>query len=76
MSLPFLASLCHKGAAVRQVDAPVQTGADAQLALQFNEMWFADPTGGEPLTFREIFLKSEALENVVVGKLFRPGLID
>ena len=65
-----------QGRCCGQVDAPVQTGTEAQLALQFNEMWFADPTGGEPLTFREVFLKSEALENVVVGKLFRPGLID
>jgi hypothetical protein len=39
-------------------------------------MWFADLAGGEPLTFREVFLKSEALEIVVAVKLFRSGLVD
>ena len=34
--------------------------ADAELASRVNEMWFADP-GGEPLTFREVFLRSQAL---------------
>ena len=38
-----------------------------QLALQANDMWFADPSDGEALTFREVFLKSQALENIVAG---------
>jgi len=52
---------------LKQVDSVGQTCPEAQLALQANDMWFVDPSGGEPLTFREVFLKSEALENIVAG---------
>lgn len=51
-----------------QVDTPGQTGPGMQLALQANDMWFVDPSDGEPLTFREVFLKSQALEYTVAGK--------
>ena len=51
-----------------QVDNPGQTGPGMQLALHANDMWFVDPSAGEPLTFREVFLKSLALENIVAGK--------
>lgn len=34
--------------------------------MRVNEMWFLEP-GGEPLTFREVFLKSRALENIIAG---------
>lgn len=37
------------------------------MAMRANEMWFIEP-GGEPLTFREVFLKSAALENIVAGE--------
>ena len=39
---------------------------EAELAARVNEIWFLEP-GGEPLTFREVFLRSAALENVVTG---------
>ena len=39
---------------------------EAELASRVNEMWFAEP-GGEPLTFREVFLRSSALENIILG---------
>lgn len=39
---------------------------EAELAARVNEMWFLEP-GGEPLTFREVFLRSQALENILVG---------
>ena len=51
-----------------QVDTPGQTGPGMQLALQANDTWFVDPSDGEPLTFREVFMKSQALENIVAGK--------
>lgn len=35
--------------------------------MRVNEMWFIEP-GGEPLTFREVFLKSSALENIIAGE--------
>ena len=41
--------------------------AEAELASRVNEMWFVEP-GGEPLTFREVFLRSNALENIILGR--------
>ncbi len=35
--------------------------------MRVNDMWFIEP-GGEPLTFREVFLKSRALENIIAGE--------
>ena len=58
----------------KQVDTPGQSGPGMQLALQANDMWFVDASGGEPLTFREVFLKSHALENIVAGKGPSPSL--
>ena len=45
---------------------PTGVAAEAELASRVNEMWFAEP-GGEPLTFREVFLRSSALENIILG---------
>ena len=42
---------------------------EAELAARMNEMWFLEP-GGEPLTFREVFLRSQALENILLGAPF------
>jgi hypothetical protein len=42
------------------------TPAEAELAMRVNEMWFIEP-GGEPLTFKEVFLRSNALENIIAG---------
>ncbi|KAK9909945.1 hypothetical protein WJX75_009855 [Coccomyxa subellipsoidea] len=42
------------------------SSAEAELAMRVNDMWFLEP-GGEPLTFREVFLKSHALENIIAG---------
>ena len=40
---------------------------DAQLAARATEVMFVEAGGGEPMTFREVFLRSRALENVVAG---------
>lgn len=45
------------------------TPAEAELAMRVNEMWFIE-RGGEPLTFREVFLKSAALENIIAGEVY------
>ncbi|CAL8467867.1 g7405 [Coccomyxa elongata] len=49
-----------------QVGGTAPSSAEAELAMRVNEMWFIEP-GGEPLTFREVFLKSGALENIIAG---------
>ena len=46
--------------------AAAATTPEAELAARVNEMWFLEP-GGEPLTFREVFLRSAALENIITG---------
>ena len=51
----------------------MQAGSEAQLAMQANQMWFVDPSGGEPLTFKEVFLKSDALEYIVAGMRLAPA---
>lgn len=56
-----------------QVASSTQAGSEAQLAMQANQMWFVDPSGGEPLTFREVFLKSDALEYIVAGMRLAPA---
>ncbi len=50
-----------------QVGGTAPSSAEAELAMRVNEMWFIEP-GGEPLTFREVFLKSSALENIIAGQ--------
>ncbi|BDA42462.1 hypothetical protein COCOBI_03-3520 [Coccomyxa sp. Obi] len=49
-----------------QVGGTAPSSAEAELAMRVNGMWFIEP-GGEPLTFREVFLKSSALENIIAG---------
>lgn len=49
-----------------QVGGTAPSSAETELAMRVNEMWFIEP-GGEPLTFREVFLKSSALENIIAG---------
>ena len=66
-------SISKKVAADMQVTSSMQAGSEAQLAMQANQMWFVDSSGGEALTFREVFLKSDALEHVVAGMCLAPA---
>lgn len=50
-----------------QIGGTAPSSAEAELAMRVNDMWFLEP-GGEPLTFREVFLKSHALENIIAGE--------